>query len=153
MNFKELQKKLSPIKNTKIVMVGMGNPMRQDDQSGLILLEEIQKRKLLKGAKFVSAKTTPENHLEKIVSLHPEIVIFVDTVKMQRAPGEITNIPPTQVESRGFSTHSYSIKLIEKYLRNEGINNFMYIGIEPGEMGIGESLTTPVKEGIDSFFN
>jgi len=153
MNFKELQGKLSPIKNTKIVMVGLGNPMRQDDQSGLVLLKEIQKRGLLDSANFIFANTTPENHLEKIVSLHPGIVIFIDTVKMQRSPGEIEEIPSNQVETKGFSTHSYSIKLIEKYLRLEGINNFMYIGIEPGEMGMGECLTTPVKEGINSFFN
>ena len=153
MNFKELQKKLGPIKNTNIVMVGLGNPMRQDDQSGLILLEEIQKRKLLSGANFVFANTTPENHLEKIVALQPEIVIFVDTVNMQRSPGEIEEIPSNQVEAKGFSTHSYSIKLVEKYLRLEGIKQFMYIGIEPGDMGMVEFLTIPVKKGIDSFFN
>ncbi|MBU0711406.1 hydrogenase maturation protease [bacterium] len=153
MNFKEFQKKLGPIINKKIVMVGLGNPMRRDDQSGLVLLEEIQKRKLLSGANFVFANTTPENHLEKIVSLQPEIVIFVDTVKMQQSPGTIEEILSNQVETKGFSTHSYSIKLVENYLRLEGIGQFMYIGIEPGDMGMGEFLTTPVKEGIESFFN
>jgi len=127
--------------------------MRRDDRAGLVLLEEMQKRNLLNGAIFVFANTTPENHLGKIVSEQPDLVIFIDTVKMKISPGEIEIIPSSQVETKGFSTHSYSIKLVETYLRNEGINQFMYVGIEPGNMEIGESLTTPVKEGIDLFFN
>lgn len=153
MNFKEFQQKLSAISNNKIAMVGLGNPYRRDDNAGQVLLAEIRNQNLLNGSTFIFANTTPENHLEEIVAAKPEMVIFIDAVKMNKTPGEIDEIPSNRVETKGFSTHSYSIKLIEEYLQNEGVGSFMYLGIEPEDMGVGEDLTPAVRQGIESFFH
>lgn len=152
MNFRDLQRRISEFESGKIVFVGLGNPIRQDDGAGLALLEELRKRKIVKGAGFIAAGTTPENFLEKIVAHSPQIVLFIDTVRMNVKPGSIMEIPVDEIATRGFSTHSYSIKLIEKYLRSEGIEQYIYIGIEPENMGLAESLSPAVKAGINTFF-
>ena len=153
MNFKELVNELGSIKNNKIVFVGLGNADRGDDGAGIELVSRFEQNKLLKGTICLVVSTTPENYLAKISAVNPEIVIFVDAVRMDESPGTIKEIDPEQVTSRGFSTHSYSIKLIEKFLRVEGINNFKYIGIEPQNTDFNQKLSAEVLSGIDQFFN
>ncbi|MCD6205491.1 MAG: hydrogenase maturation protease [Candidatus Marinimicrobia bacterium] len=153
MNFKELRSKLKPINSSKIVMVGLGNSYRSDDNAGQVLLKNIIGKNIFTQSTFVFAGTTPENCLAEIVAAEPEIVIFFDAVEMGLTPGEIREIPPDQVETKGFSTHSYSIKLVENYLKNENIKLFMYIGVEPETMAVGEGLSEKVRKGIQEFFN
>ncbi len=153
MNFKELVSELSSIPNNKIVFVGLGNPARGDDGAGIIFVNELERTDLFKRASYIQAFTTPENYLGKISALHPEIVIFIDAVKMEGAPGSIASIESDQIDSKGFSTHSYSIKLIEKYLTAEGVSAFKYIGIIPKNMDVSQNISAEVLQGIHNFFN
>ena len=134
-------------------MVGLGNSYRSDDNAGQILLKEIIRHKTFEKSTYIFANTTPENHLSEIVKTKPDLVIFFDAVKMSLNPGEIREIPADEVQTKGFSTHSYSIKLVEQFLKNEGVKNIMYIGIEPENMDIGEGLSESVITGINKFFN
>lgn len=152
MNFKELQERISAFQYNDIVMVGLGNPIRRDDSAGLKLLKEIEQRRIVQGAHFIFAKTTPENHLAAIIRHKPKLVVFLDTVRRNEKPGNIGEISQNVVANRGFSTHSYSIKLIEEYLHHEGVEQFLYIGIEPENMEMGTALSPVVQKGINAFF-
>jgi hydrogenase 3 maturation protease len=152
MNSKELVRKLNSIQNNQIAFIGLGNPARGDDGAGIEFIHTLKRRNVFSGAVFIEAFTTPENYLGQIAALHPEIVVFIDAVKMNRDPGAIAEIDPKDIDSKGFSTHSYSIKLLEKFLSAEGIRKFKYIGIEPKTLDFDSQLSTEVLQGINDFF-
>jgi len=153
MNFKKLQKEIDSISYQNIIFIGLGNPIRGDDGAGLELIEQLEKRHTFQGAHFIKGHTTPENYLVKITQQNPELVVFVDTARMNKKPGDISEIQSDLIDSKGFSTHTYSMKLIEDYLTSNGVSKIKYIGIEPKTTEISNTISAEVQEGINRFFN
>jgi len=153
MNFRTLEKDLHSVSSKNIVFIGLGNSICGDDGAGLKFIEKLQKQGAFQESCFIKADTTPENYLGKILKRNPEMVIFIDTARMGTNPGTIQTIESQSIDSKGFSTHTYSIKLIEYFLSANGVRWVKYIGIEPKTTEISEHLSSEVSEGINRFFN
>lgn len=152
MNFSTLDKLLLKYNKKEIVFVGLGNPDRGDDAAGLILLEELEKITGYSDSTFINAGKNPENHLQQILDHDPKIVIFIDSTESNKKPGTISLIESEKIDNFDFSTHTFSIGLIEKYLLNYKKLEIIYIGIQPKLMKYGNEISTAVKNGIQEFF-
>lgn len=152
MNFSTLDKLLLKYNKKEIVFVGLGNPDRGDDAAGLILLEELEKITGYSDSTFINAGKNPENHLQQILDHDPKIVIFIDSTESNKKPGTISLIESEKIDNFDFSTHTFSISLIEKYLLNYKKLEIIYIGIQPKLMKYGNEISTAVKNGIQEFF-
>ncbi|MEA3499429.1 MAG: hydrogenase maturation protease [Candidatus Marinimicrobia bacterium] len=152
MNFSTLDKLLLKYNKKEIVFVGLGNPDRGDDAAGLILLEELEKITGYSDSTFINAGKNPENHLQQILDHDPKIVIFIDSTESNKEPGTISLIESEKIDNFDFSTHTFSISLIEKYLLNYKKLEIIYIGIQPKLMKYGNEISTAVKNGIQEFF-
>ena len=150
MNFDDLKKELKIYPVSKMVL---GNPLRQDDAAGLVIIDQISKDKNFHQAHFIKAYTTPENYLECILKLQPEIVVIIDTAYWGGRPGEISWINNRDIETIAISTHSYSISFIEKYLKLNGELDVKYLVIEPLSMDLDMPLSEQIEEKIHYFFN
>ena len=151
MNFSEFLQALIAAP-ADIVFVGLGNLARGDDAAGLLLLGELNKRRELGAAHFIDAGTNPENVLQQILDFAPKLVVFIDAVRATGTAGEMRWIEPHDLDSAAISTHAFSIRMIEEYLKANAPMEVGYLGIIPQSTRIGEGLSPAVRQSIDRFF-
>jgi hydrogenase 3 maturation protease len=153
MNFTHLTDELSKYQDDRIVFVGLGNELRADDGAGLKLVERLKSKKEFKNSHFILAERNPENHLQEIISYNPQIVIFVDAADWNGNAGDIKIFNDEEVSQSGFSTHTFSIKMIKDFLLNHQQMDFMFIGNQPLTTNFSEGLSPQVKKKLDEFFD
>lgn len=152
MNFDEFCAAFTEFKNEEIVFVGLGNRWRGDDGVGLLLVEQLQLSPRLAGAHFILAGTNPENHLQQILDCHARLVIFIDASRFEGTPGQMSWCTSEQIDSIGLSTHAFSIKLVEQYLRTEQALEFKYLLIQPELTSFGENLSKSLYQSLQNFW-
>ncbi len=152
MNFDELKYRLSDYNKNKIVFVGLGNKQCSDDIAGIEFLNDLIKSRSFIKSNFVYAYTNPENYLCDILLNNPELVVFIDTARNGKESGTISFFSTKEIENAGFCTHTYSIRMIEEYLRLENEIDVLYLGIEPFSTKIGEGISDILKIKLNSFF-
>lgn len=152
MNFTHLIDRLSRYVNDKIVFVGLGNETRGDDLAGLLFIDSLKKSKCFGESKFINAGKNPENYLHEILEYKPEAVVFIDAADWGGKPGEISFLESDSISNIDFSTHTFSIKLVEQYLLLSIPMDFVYIGIQPGTTEFGSEISFRVSESIKDFF-
>lgn len=137
----------------KIVFVGLGNSLRGDDQAGIYMLNKLKLSGFFGNAVFIEAGTTPENYLSLMLNNNPEAVIFIDAVKSGSYPGEIKFIGTNEISGLSFSTHSYSVGMIDEMIRMSCNAQIFYLGIEPMYTGISKNLSLCIIDSINRFTN
>jgi hydrogenase 3 maturation protease len=152
MNLRDIKNKLSVYNSSEVVFIGLGNELRGDDWAGIYLLRTLKASGSFKGSHFIEAGISPENYVANVLDLNPAVIVFIDASRCGATPGEIRFIDPSEVEMSGFSTHSYSIKLIEKFFMYCQDIKFIYIGIVPLQMHMGKGLSRQVQESIKKVF-
>jgi hydrogenase 3 maturation protease len=153
MNFEDFRQIVAVTPSEKLLFIGLGNEICGDDSAGLALSEMLKKRKEFANSHFIFAGTTPENYLHEIISTQSEAVVFIDAVRMGEKPGTIEFVERNRISSLEFSTHSYSVTLIESFLSANGFQSFYYLGIEPLTTTIGEQMSKTISESLTNFFN
>ncbi len=151
MNINELHNLLKNYDNKEIIFVGLGNEYKGDDAAGLVLLDQIKLSFKFADANFIKAGTNPENYLDKILALNAKAVIFVDAILLYEIPGTIKILSPEEVDTLSISTHTFSIKMIENYLKQQQHLEFFYLGIQPQSMKFFDNISNDVLQGINNF--
>ena len=151
MNFTDFKKALNKPTN-KIVFVGLGNETRGDDAAGLLFLRELKKRMDFRAANFIEAKTNPENYLERILEMHPELVVFIDAAEVGTSPGDMGWIDKDDLDTARISTHAFNITMVEEYLKANHSLDVKYFGIRPETTTVGHPVSDAVKNKIQMFF-
>ncbi|MFH0886969.1 MAG: hydrogenase 3 maturation endopeptidase HyCI [bacterium] len=128
------------------MLVGVGNPLRQDDGAGPYLIELLQDKTT---AALVDAKDVPENYLEAIAGHDPANIIIVDAALMDEKPGVYKLIPDELIPDTSMSTHQISLKVFVEILRNFTKAKIFVIGVQPKEGEYGECLSPEVKAGVE----
>ena len=152
MNFTHLINRLSRYVNDKIVFVGLGNETRGDDLAGLLFIDSLKKSKFFSESKFINAGKNPENYLQEILEYKPEAVVFIDTADWGGKPGDISFLESDSISNVDFSTHTFSIKLVEQYLLISMQMDFVYIGVQPVTTEFGKKISFQVSQSIKEFF-
>jgi hydrogenase maturation protease len=153
MDLTELINALSNYNFNDIVFVGLGNEYRTDDRVGLIFFDKLKNLSEFSKSHFINAGTNPENYLEQILDCKAKVVVFIDAVQWGGSAGDICFLPAEIIDSLSISTHSFSIKMIEQYLHKFQDLKFFYIGIQPGTLQFGDSISTEIEHKIQTFFN
>jgi len=150
--FQDLINFLGNIDLSRTTFVGLGNPDRCDDGAGLWFLSRLQATDELAGSHFIHAERTPENHLHQIAELQPDLVVFIDAAHWGGEPGEIAGIFPDEISFAGMSTHSYSLSIVESYLKSQMPVECKFVAIEPWSFELISELSAPVHETLEHFF-
>ncbi len=152
MNFTKMKTLWADLDPGHIAFMGIGNRYRGDDAAGLEWVHCLEKQSELAQALFIVAETTPENYLQKIIEACPRLLILLDAAQWGGRPGELKRFSPSEINTFSFSTHAYSILLIEKYLKAHIPIQIEYLGIQPLDTSLNEHLSTDVARALDSFF-
>ena len=136
-------------KPRKIVIAGIGNPIRMDDFVGVKIIQDLQ-GKIPKNVVLIECETVPESFMDEIVELKPSHVLLIDAAVMGLKPGEvrlydaekITNIP-------SISTHTLPIRVFCDYIIQLTKTKIALLLIEPCNTEFGEGLTQEVEAAAE----
>ncbi len=128
----------------KKLILGIGNPLRSDDAAGSIVARKLTR----KGLVSIDAEFMPENYVGIIRRHNPEKIIIVDTCDMALTPGEVRIIPLHKIHTGIVTTHSVPLVAIIKKLQ-EITTDIVYIGIQPENIELGDTVTKAVKKSIE----
>lgn len=135
----------------RIVIVGVGNPMKGDDGLGAMCAELIY-RGLLKNPrddlKVIIGGEVPENYTGKIRSLQPTHVLIIDACASRKKPGSVFLVDEKMIKDQAGATHQVPLSMLVKYIRETMHAGVIIVGVEPKSLDWGKPLSTPVKVSI-----
>ncbi|MCU0377901.1 MAG: hydrogenase maturation protease [Bacteroidales bacterium] len=126
----------------KILFVGIGNLLRQDDGAGVYISTRIRERENIK---VITPEVSIENYIGKINSIDHDTLVVIDCVDMKRPAGSFDLIPVERVGDMTFNTHNISLKKLSEFFRNE----LLILAIQPETIAFGENLSYIVHESCD----
>ena len=143
--FKELDKILEN-KNGKILFAGIGNVLKSDDGAGVYISSRIISNNHILA---LTVETGIENHIGKINSLDPDILVLVDCADIKLHPGSFKILNINQIEDLTFNTHNISLSRLPDFF-----NMPVYaLAIQPENIHFGENISYIVKEIADKIIN
>ena len=126
-------------RDRKILFVGIGNLLRQDDGIGVYISTRLKETNRVK---VITAEVSIENYIGKINSIDHDTLVLIDCVDMNKNPGTCELIHPDRVHDMTFNTHNISLKRLSEFFRNE----VLILAIQPEKIGFGENLSYIVRE-------
>lgn len=144
----ELKNWLSSYK--RLVIIGVGNPLRGDDSLGLEIVENIRGR-VPRNVRVIYGGPAPENFIGKIRRFKPSHVLIIDAALFGGEPGEAKLIPPEQIPSEVISTHAMPLSLLISLIQKETNAKVILLGVEPKNLGLGEGMSWEVKDAIEKY--
>ena len=140
----ELEKWLADHK--KVVIAGIGNPIRMDDFVGVRIVQDLQ-GKLPQKVHLIECETVPESFMDEIVELKPSHVLLIDAAVMQLKAGDVRLFDAEKVTSfPAISTHMLPLNVFCEYITKMSGARIALLLIEPGKTEFGEGLTCKVQE-------
>ena len=139
----ELEKWL--VGKEKIVIAGIGNPIRQDDYVGLKIVEDLR-GKVPDNVCLLECETVPESYLLDIEQFKPTHVLLIDAAFLGLKPG-LASLFDAQdiVDFPAITTHVLPLKVFCEYVKQSTGAKLGLLLIEPKSMEFGEGLSVEVQ--------
>jgi hydrogenase 3 maturation protease len=133
----------------KVVLAGIGNPIRTDDYVGLYIVEQLR-GKLPENICLLEAETVPESYLLDIEEFHPSHVLLIDAAFLGLKPGEASLVDPVNIEDySAVTTHLLPLRIFCGYIKQATGAKIASLLIEPKSMEFGEGLTVEVQAAAE----
>jgi hydrogenase 3 maturation protease len=148
---KELKKWL--LGAERIVIAGIGNPIRMDDFVGVKIVQDL-KGKVSEKVYLIECETVPESFIQQIVDFNPTHILLIDAALLGLEPGDsrliglekLTNFP-------ALSTHMLPLRLFYEYLNKTTKAKIVLLLIEPKKTDFGEGLTPEIEASARSIIH
>jgi hydrogenase 3 maturation protease len=146
----DLKMRLREIGTRRLVIVGVGNPLKGDDFAGSFIVKRLKSKlpRMTDRVLLLDAETTPESFVEQIRAFEPEATIFIDSAVAGCPPGTINLTDLEKTQYPYFCTHSVPLKLLGSVIGDSG-RSFL-LGIEPKTTEFGEKMSNEVKLACSS---
>ncbi len=144
---KELQKWLDT--TNRIVIAGIGNPIRSDDSVGMTIIQKLQGKTSPK-ISLLECETMPESFIDEIAAFEPTHVLLIDAASMGLKPGEVRLINTEKITGfPAISTHMLPLPVFCELITKLTGAKIALILIEPKNTEIGEDLTVEVQNSAE----
>ncbi|MCJ7630987.1 hydrogenase maturation protease [Candidatus Bathyarchaeota archaeon] len=124
----------------RIVIVGVGNPIRQDDNIGAEIVDGLEGR-VLKTIILLKSETIPEECIGQIADLKPTHVLVIDAALLSLQPGSARLNESMELSGTVISTHTFPIQIFCQTLVEMTGTKIAMLLIQPKDTGFGEGLT------------
>jgi hydrogenase 3 maturation protease len=133
----------------RIVVAGIGNPIRTDDFAGMKIVQEL-KGKVSEKVHLLECETVPESFLEPIVEFNPTHVLLIDAAFLGLKPGEVRLINPERIaDFPAVTTHMLPLRIFCEYITKMTEAKIALLLIEPKNTEFGEDLTPEVQTAAE----
>ncbi len=130
----------------KVVIAGIGNPLRKDDFVGVEIVRNLQ-NKVSQSVCLIECETVPESFIEPITEFKPTHILIIDAAMLNIKPGSSKLIEPRQMMKHPpISTHALPLKIFCEYLEKTTGAKIALLVIQPKETSFGEGLTSKLRE-------
>lgn len=138
-----------PWRPRRVAIVGVGHALRGDDAAGLAVAQRAGR---LSGERLLVLEggPAPENVTGILRRFEPDLVLLVDAADLGAAPGTVRWLGPDDVEGLSATTHTMPLSILAHYLEQEMGCRVYFIGIQPGQNGIGEPLSEAVERAVQA---
>jgi hydrogenase 3 maturation protease len=118
----------------RFLFVGIGNILKRDDGVGVLI-----SRSILDNENILSltVEVSIENYIGKINSINPDMLILIDCVDMNSAPGTYKLLTLDHVWDTTYNTHNISLKRLSEFFYMP----IYILGIQPKKVDFGETLS------------
>jgi hydrogenase maturation protease len=143
--WEERLRKLIGDESSTVHLIGVGNPLRQDDSVGLYVIRLLRGRGRKLGRHIVvhPPSTSPERELSRVDCTRNRVVLF-DAVEANSSPGTVVFAGLGDSRYGYFATHNIPLRLLPNVSGNTA--NVYIAGVQPMEVGVGEGLSEVVRE-------
>ncbi len=128
----------------KIVVVGIGNPLREDDYIGCYIAENLKDTVV-----SFNVEVNPEVFIDDIVKENPDTIIIFDAADFGGRPGEVRLIEEENIDRFTLSSHTIPISFFIHLLKMKTSADIYIIGIQPESTGYREGLSGIVRKTGD----
>jgi len=128
----------------RVVLVGVGNPIRGDDAVGPRVIELLE-AKPMENVLLLNTESVPEAFTGKVEEFNPTHVLMIDAANFKGAPGETKLITGEEIGGQAISTHSLPLNIFISYIEKSLGVTVLLLGIQPLSIGLGEQMTEPVE--------
>ncbi len=133
----------------KVVVVGIGNPIRMDDYVGLKIVENL-KGKLSENVLLLEAEMVPESYLLDIEEFSPTHVLLIDAAFLGSIAGEASLLDAEKIDNySAVTTHLLPMRIFCEYVKQATGAKIALLLVEPKSMEFGEGLTAEVQVAAD----
>jgi len=133
----------------RVVLVGVGNPMRVDDGVGPKIIELLQERHL-ENVMLINAETVPEAFTGKVEKRQPTHVMLIDAANFRGQVGETRLITGAQIGGQALSTHSLPLTLFISYIEKSIDASVILLGIQPKTIDFFMPMCREIEEAAVS---
>lgn len=131
----------------KIVVAGIGNPIRSDDFVGLKIVHDLRNIDLSENVFLLECETVPENFMQEIIDLKPSHVLLIDAAFLGLKPGETRLVFPKQISNFSATTsHVLPLRIFCDYINQIIKTKIALLLIEPEKTDFGEGLTPKMEK-------
>jgi hydrogenase maturation protease len=124
--------------NRRILFVGIGNVLKQDDGIGVYISNHLKEGK---NVRALTVEVSIENYIGKINSTDHDILVLIDCADMKKRPGTYELFTVNRIQDMTFNTHNISLKKLSEFFRKE----VLILGVQPEKVAFGEGLSDIVK--------
>jgi len=129
----------------KIVLAGIGNPIRKDDDVGLKIVQTLQ-GKVPENFCLLECETVPESYILDIEQFKPTHVLLIDAAFLGLKPGEARLLDTEEIKDfPAITTHMLPLKIFCEYVKQATGAKIALLLIEPTSIEFGESLSNEVE--------
>jgi hydrogenase 3 maturation protease len=133
----------------RIVVAGVGNPIRTDDFVGVKIVQDLN-GKVSERVHLIECETVPESFMQEIVDLKPSHVLLIDAAVLGLKPGETRLVFPEQVtDFPAITTHMLPLRIFCEYIAKMTEAKIALLLIEPENTEFGEGLTPEVQKAAE----
>ena len=130
----------------RVVVVGVGNPIRMDDFVGMKIVQDLKGKVPSDRVMLIEAETVPENYMQEIIEFKPTHVLIIDAAKMELKAGGVQLIEPELLTSfPAFSTHILPLRVFSEYVMKTTKATIALLLIEPKNTDFGEGLSSEIQ--------
>lgn len=129
----------------RVVVAGIGNPIRMDDFVGVKVVRDLQ-GKISEKVLLIECETVPESFIQQIMDFKPTHILLIDAAVMGLEPGECRIVKPEHLQVfPAISTHMLPLRVFCDYLNKTVGAKIALLLIEPKETDFGEGLSEEVE--------
>ena len=133
----------------RVVLVGVGNPMRADDGVGPKIIELLEERQL-DNVMLLNTETVPEAFTGKVEKHKPTHVMLIDAANFRGQVGETKLILGTQIGGQAISTHSLPLNIFISYIERSVGVPVILLGIQPKTIDFYKPMSPEIEEAAVS---
>jgi hydrogenase 3 maturation protease len=133
----------------RVVLVGVGNPMRADDGVGPRIIHLLEKRPL-DNVLLLDTETVPEAFTGNVEKYEPTHVMLIDAANFRGQVGETKLIKGNQIGGQALSTHSLPLRIFISYIERSVGVPVILLGVQPKTIDFYQPMSPEIEDAAVS---